>query len=383
MADGSADPRRPIKQLPDYLALQFVSPPMLQDQPVPERAWLVPGWIPMGVVTLFYAAGGEGKTLLSQQLLTSAAIGHRWIGLPVTPCSVMALFCEDDEDEIHRRQVAINQAYGIDFRDLSDMTWTCPVGDDNILVRFDRDGNGIASDRFEDLRTHALRSKPGLIVIDVAADVFGGNENDRQQVTTFIKAFLGALARDTGAAVLLTAHPSRSGVASGAIDGGSTGWTNAARSRLAMISPKAADGDPADLNARIISKPKANYGERGMEIPLRWIDGVFIPDPKVMGGTVAGLERAKVDDIFLDLIAKFEIMKRPVSDSRNSSNFAPRVFELHPDRHGYGKRAFEGAMHRLFASKQICKQHYGKPSDKTHCIARVDPGEGAKEGGEG
>jgi len=40
-------------------------------------------------------------------------------------------------------------------------------------------------------------------------------------------------------------------------------------------------------------------------------------------------------------------------------------------------------MNRLFAAGEIRVEHYGKPSDKTHHVAHVTPGEGPEQGGEG
>ena len=59
-----------------------VSPAALHGKPVPERKWIVPDWVPYGVVTGLYGDGGLGKTLLAQQLQTSTALGRRWLGLP-------------------------------------------------------------------------------------------------------------------------------------------------------------------------------------------------------------------------------------------------------------------------------------------------------------
>ncbi|TLU71464.1 AAA family ATPase [Lichenicoccus roseus] len=376
--NGTAD-----KPPAEYQPLAFTAPQHLQGVPVPARKWIVSGWLPAGNVTLNYAAGGEGKTLLAQQLMTSVATGLRWIGLPVTQCRAMGLFCEDDDDEMHRRQDAINRSYGIQFNDLVDMRWTCPVGDDNTLIRFEADGSPVFTERYRDFREQALEFKPGFVVFDVAADLFGGNENVRQQVGQFLKHGLGSLALELGAGVLLNAHPSRAGISSGDLDGGSTGWNGAARSRWAMLTPSGEEGEPLDLDARILAKKKANYASRGDEIKLRWVEGVLVLDPKVMHGTVAGIGKGNAEAVFLALLDKIGTQGRHASDSRNSANFAPRLFSQHPDRHGFSKRDFEGAMNRLFASGQIRREHYGWASDKTFHIVHVDHFEDAKEALEG
>jgi RecA-family ATPase len=89
--------------------------------PVPQRQWLVRDWVPERRATALYGAGGEGKTLLAQQLATACAIGAPWLGLPILKCNSLLLFCEDDCDEMHRRQADINAHYGCTFADLDAM----------------------------------------------------------------------------------------------------------------------------------------------------------------------------------------------------------------------------------------------------------------------
>jgi len=84
-----------------------VDPRSLQDKLVPERRWIVRDWLPFGYTTALYGDGGTGKTLLAQQLMTSCATGVPWLGMTTMRCPVLGLFCEDDEDELHRRQHAI------------------------------------------------------------------------------------------------------------------------------------------------------------------------------------------------------------------------------------------------------------------------------------
>jgi hypothetical protein len=59
----SAEPPRPV------------SPVSLMGLSVPGRQWIVPDWLPCGVVTGLYGDGGLGKSLLAQQLQTAMALG--------------------------------------------------------------------------------------------------------------------------------------------------------------------------------------------------------------------------------------------------------------------------------------------------------------------
>src|SRR5437870_1602264 len=94
----------PDKDHPARPLLRITDPTKFQGQPIPPRRWLVADWIPWGFVTGLYGPSTTGKTLLAQQLMTAAAIHKLWIGLQTTPVRSLALFCEDDDDELHRRQ---------------------------------------------------------------------------------------------------------------------------------------------------------------------------------------------------------------------------------------------------------------------------------------
>jgi RecA-family ATPase len=341
----------------------FISPPTLQNLVVPERRFIVDGWFAPGHVTLNYGDGGVGKTLLAQQLMTSCVTGLPWCGLPVEACRAIGLFCEDDESELHRRQHAINTAYGIDFTDLSLMQWATGVGQDNTLVRYNPNGEAELTSAFLLLEKLAEEFHARVIVVDTAADTFGGNENNRREVRQFIGYVLGRMARKLNAAVLLNAHPSRAGMGKdGDLDGGSTAWSNTARSRWSLARPQA-DGDiQADSDERILTRRKANYASIGDTIKLRWCNGVLVPTDAPAG--LAGMaSRFEAEHVFMDLLAKTGAEGRPVSDSRNAGNSAPKLFAQRPDRHGFNRRDFEAAMQRLFATGKIRMVEYGRSGD--------------------
>jgi RecA-family ATPase len=233
----------------------WTDPTTLHGLVVPERQWIVQDWLPCGHVTLNYGDGGTGKTLLAQQLMTSCATGAPWCGLEVRQCRVFGLFAEDDPDELHRRQAAICDAYGISFDDLGNMRWRSGVGADNLLVTFDADGRAQPTELFDEIKTRAKDFGSELVVIDTAADTFGGNENDRSEVRQYIGRMLNDLAQHIGGAVLLNAHPSRSGMsATGDLDGGSTAWSNSARSRWSLSRPKGDDEQPGDADERLLQR---------------------------------------------------------------------------------------------------------------------------------
>jgi RecA-family ATPase len=219
-----------------------------------------------------------GKTLLAQQLLYAAGVGGKWLGIDIPPMRGLGVFCEDDEDELHRRHNAIKSdlghAVGNPFTD----TWIWPrVGFDNLLVTFDKDNKPLISPFFAQIMRNVLEKKIGLLVLDTIADLFGGNEIIRAQVNYFIKATCGAFikqAKDTGfvLTVILLSHPSQAGRNSGSGESGSTAWNNAVRARLYLTRPE--DGLPEQ---RVLTRKKSNYSASGddVKLDLIWKEGVL------------------------------------------------------------------------------------------------------------
>jgi len=246
--------------------------PTTWTSPAPARRWTVPDWIPQGSVSSLYGDGGIGKSLLAQQLLTSVATHLQWCGLDVAAGRAIGFFCEDDAGELQRRQEAINHQAGIGMGDLGRLRLVSRVGHDNALIHFEG-SHAALTPLYRELSAECERFKPGLIVVDTAADTFPDNENDRAKVRTYLQTCLGSLARDHDCAVVLCAHPSVAGLTSGRGDGGSTGWNNTVRSRLYLHRP---DDEPDDV--RVLTRKKSNYAASGVEIKLRRSGGVFVPD---------------------------------------------------------------------------------------------------------
>lgn len=257
-----------------HQAGEVVSPALLAGRSAPPREWLVPNLIPKGKVTLLTGDGGVGKSRLAQQLWTAVATGRDFLDMQVTPGRPLALFCEDDNDEVWRRQVEINKALGLAMDDLHQGHWISGVGVDCALMSFEGgDAKGRFTTAFADLLATAQRIRPDLIIVDTVADTFAGNENDRGQVNRFIKAGLGRFCSEIGATVLLCGHPSRSGLQTGDGASGSTAWNNAVRSRLYLTRP-----DRGGRDDRLLSAKKSNYGPAVDDIHLRWSAGVFAVD---------------------------------------------------------------------------------------------------------
>ena len=380
-----APPGRPQPNGHDHAAapsLAPVDPSILHEVPVPPRQWLAPDWIPIARATSLYGAGGEGKTLLAQMLATACAIGTQWVGLPVRQCNSLLYFCEDDLDEMHRRQDDINRHYGCTFADLSSIRWLPRIGDDNALMVFEN-SRARHTRLFDELLSLAKEHDARLIVTDTLADVFTGNENDRSQARMFAQAALGYLAREINGAVLALAHPSLTGIASGEGGSGSTGWRGTFRSQLYLATPKPDEGEPPDPDIRALSRVKANFARRNEIIEMRWKDGVFIP-LHAPTGILGSIERRSAERVFLELLDKVISEGRYVSDSNRAPNYAPKIFIMRPDRERFARTDFERAMQGLFATKQIRIGTHKAADRKTYsCIVRADPAGGSAGGAGG
>jgi RecA-family ATPase len=351
---------------------RIVCPTIFKGRTPPPRLWIVSDWVPCGVVTGLYGGGGVGKSLLALQLQTGTALGSTWLGLPVEAAASLGVYCEDDENELWRRQDDINASYGVDHGALGSMHWMPRLGEDNLLMTFARNGVGEMTKFHRHVVEAALDLKARLVIIDTAADTFGGNENDRNQVRQFVQRALGQIALKIDGALVCCAHPSRAGLSSGEGDSGSTGWSNAFRSRQYLFEPEAEGDDPPDPNARILERKKANYASRSDELKLRWRNGVIIPDDASAPG-MTSMGKFEATFVFLDLVHEMVNQNRPVSSNGKAGNYAPRQFEKLPteQRYGFRKADFERAMNALFRDRKIENIPYGRRGDERTKIAVI------------
>lgn len=261
--------------------IKLINPADWQGRPVPEREWLVPGICVRGGATLLNGDGGVGKSLLCLQLQTALALGQPWLGIP-TPAKAtrsLGIYCEDEPEELHRRQYDICRYYNCTMSNLDGTALMMSrVGENNTLMSFDRrQGGGAITSFFRQVEATIDQYEIEVVIIDTAADTFGGLEIDREQVRTFVQK-LRAWSLKSRGAVIITQHPSVSGMASGAGSSGSTGWNNSVRSRVYLTKPKRTDddGDEIPTNERFLKFMKSNYGPTNPKMRLRWDNGVFV-----------------------------------------------------------------------------------------------------------
>jgi len=239
----------------------------------PNRQWLVKDWLPLGEISSMYGKGGSGKSLIALQLAYSVATGTPFMGVPVErPMPVLAVFCEDTRDELHRRINAIQKAPEYAFLEATEtpiFLWP-RVGESNDLARLNEHKTDVVPGTFRKPLEEALSKLPKgpkLLILDTLSDIYMGDENVRDQVNKFIKTHIGSLAIKHELTILLLAHPSRSGQNSGDMLSGSTAWENAVRNRLTLSRWEESD------TIMSLKRAKSNYAKAGEEILLVWEEG--------------------------------------------------------------------------------------------------------------
>jgi RecA-family ATPase len=238
------------------------------------------------------------------------------------------------------------------------------------MVVFDKAGNPSLTRFYRQVVEAAKDYRVRGLALDVAVDMYGGNEIMRRQVRSFMRA-IGNLGRVIDGPVIVTGHVSQAGIQSEGGHSGSTDWSNAARSRAYLSAPKPEGSEPVDPDARIFSRKKANHARLGEMIKLKWQRGVFVPEVRAAGSFF----KRPAEDVFLSLLDAVTREKQKVSASPRAGNYAPALFlkRSPKEREDYGRADFERAMQRLLQHPQKIEiVPYGPPSRGNEKIVRTE-----------
>lgn len=354
VGEPDSEPDIPQEECKPLDELALFSPADWQGVPPPARKWRWESFIPDNQATLFTGAGATGKSLTAQQKCTCIAMGIPLFGVPTRQCPTLYVTCEDDLDELHRRQEAICRALGIRMEDTRGKLYLLSlqgkVG--NELATFDGDGKMSIAPRYHQIEQACLSLGIKHVTLDNTAHFFAGNENDRHQVASYVNLNNG-LAVTIDGSVVMVGHPNKAGDSYS----GSTAWENQVRSRLYLEVPKNNDeGVPIDPDMRVLRNEKANYSQRGAEVRFYWVQGAFVLEEQrtdVEQDTRESAQAFHENTLFMKLLDMLSDQRRNVSHKPRAGNYAPKIMAGMPAAKGYSKAQFERAMERLFMLDQI------------------------------
>lgn len=331
-------------------------------------------WLTTGP-TLLAGRGGTGKTTLAQTMASALAAGVTYITSVEQPVVNLMWACEDEHDELWRRQVPICRELNIDMAALKDRFYLeSRFGCDNTLFTPVM-GRPRWTPTFELLRQRVNDVGASVLWLDNIGHTYGCNENDRHTVTEYLN---GLMSLRPGLAVLLLGHPARN---NGSEYAGSAAWENAVRTRWYLGDKLPNQGDDAEQepedDVRYLCRRKANYTFRDY-LRLLYRNGVFMPEqPDALssaertGGSQARKE--EIDSIILAGFNKCVAAGIDVTDGRTSPNFLPtRIVDMKLNA-GHSKKVLANAMHRLLADGRLKRAQVGTYSNRNPKMGLVRP----------
>lgn len=342
----------------------------------PERDWIEEHWLGKGHVTLMAGAGGIGKTAVAQAWGSCLAIRRSYLDWVPAQRNVLMWACEDDENEMWRRQVAIAKWLGVPLTDFAGHFFAHSFcGAQVELAGFSAfDHNRLsATSMMTTLRDQIGDYKADVVVLDNIARLYAGNENDRHQVTSFIAMLTGAA---PDAAILLLGHP---GKAVGSEYSGSTAWEGAVRSRLYLgatlpDAPESESDAPADDTVRYLCRRKANYSARDWR-RIKFIDGVMVAEaaPENGGKPIAANPEYAVD-VVERAVRKLATMDLFGTCSKGSPNYLPKLAKYYKLIDNITDRQFAAAMRDMQVAGRLIVNVVGKYPNRTprHGLAIVE-----------
>jgi hypothetical protein len=353
-------PKAPVVAEIRPAAARALNWPDLSTREPPARRWAINGWLGYGHTTLLVGSGGIGKTLIAQQIGSALALGERFVD--DIPCALKVLMwaCEDDHDELWRRQTQIARHHQVALDAFADNFVLVPrQGQDNALVSTE-----YGKIQFTGMERHLAEQvndyKADVVILDNVAQLYGAGENDRHAVTVFLNTLTGILGHR---ALLLLAHPSRS---AGSEFSGSGAWENVARTRLYLghklpdEKDATASGDAAD-QYRYLARRKANYSSRDWR-RFTYQEGVLVAEDAalVQGGVVGEIRARQAERIVVEGLKKLGAMGLIAREGQKSDGYLPRMLVEYKLAEGRTKSELATAMRDLMTSGRIIKAKLGR-----------------------
>jgi len=265
----------PTTDAADFFPGAFRVPPDLDPASIPRRNWVIPGRLLAGHVSLLVGPPGTSKSVFDLTRAISLVADQALLDEQIVrPGAVIVVNNEDPRDEIERRIIAIAARHAIPLDRLAHLhvisgyerpvkfaelhgdrraSYLRPTQDATRLIRFAQAVGAVA-----------------LVVDPLISTVRGGEENSNDRMEELISIWK-RIAAQTGAAVSITHHTSKTGRDSEAHAGnmeaarGASALVGAVRMAftLARMSPEngAARGLPRSVSKSLVrlDSAKQNY----------------------------------------------------------------------------------------------------------------------------
>lgn len=340
--------RQPSSNMVDWSELATQEPP--------KFVWLWDHWLSFHAHGI-WGRGGVGKSLLAQQIETACAIGKPLWGTATGAVPVLAWHCEDDRDEIWRRQDRICRRQNIGFDVLNNLHIDARCGLENALFTLVY-GRPQWTPLYNELKQQVNDYHAQVLVLDNIAQVYGGNLNDQHHVTTFVNGILG-LVRDKPFCPLLLGHIAK---AEGSEFAGAMAWENAIRLRMLFTSklPDETGADPIESgtegsDTRFLCKRKANY-TREDYVQFRFDNGIFVVqgDAPDEGGMMDGLRAMRAKTVVLGAVQR--LAARDIYGAEQKGpNFLPAKIIDMKLADGFSRLELRAAMNELILDGRLVR----------------------------
>lgn len=339
----------------------------------PPRFWHLGEWLGDDPA-LVSGSGGAGKTHVMQGVATALAMGVEYFtAAPVQPVNVLMWCCEDSQDELWRRQIAINTYLGLTMPELQGrLHIEARRGLDNTLFTTAFGKPSFTALR-EELAEQIRDYRASVVILDNIGQIFGGNENARHDVTTFVNGVYGI-----GAPIVshftpvFVGHVSRS---QGSEFAGSAAWENACRMRWyvgpTLPDEKADKDDPPAEGVVYVAKRKANYTAKDYA-KLIYQNGVLVPESarSPMGHSYYAESCDRAVMRAFDILTERGIQP---SDAPSAQDYLPKkiiAMKLCPS---FSKREITESMNRFISAGHLKRGVVGQYSNRSPRYGLVRP----------
>jgi hypothetical protein len=352
--DGDSSEPAPVPPAPiDWAGLKGSPPP---------RTWWLQDWL-TPAPTMLAGGGGIGKSLMIQTTATALTSGVRYFTDAVASLRVLIWSCEDDHDEIWRRQEAICRHLGIELADLAGKLTIVPrVGHENTLLDLVF-GKPTFTPLLLELREQVNDLHADILVLDNLGQVYGGNESDRHQATLFVNGVHG-IVRGRPFAPIFCGHVART---QGSEYSGSAAWENACRMRwyLGRHLPDQRPEDDIEGDPEVVylAKRKANYTSRDFR-KFRYSDGLFLPED-VEGVRFDQANRNDIAErVVLKALGRLRTAGINATDGVTSPDYLPKQVVAKGYAEDHTKQELAAAMNRLMGAGRLKREIVGKYSSR-------------------